>query len=65
MVTKCLSRQGCTQENGAVGLQPPPTTTTTTNRNLKKNTYFVITMMSNLLSDLPSSQKQQMKSVYD
>ena len=64
MVTKCLSRQGCTQENGAVGLQPPPTTTTT-NRNLKKNTDFVVTMISNLLSDLPFSQNQQMKSADD
>jgi len=48
-----------------LGCSPPPTTTTTTNRNLKKNTDFVVTMISNLLSDLPFSQNQQMKSADD
>jgi hypothetical protein len=57
--TALLSRktlmQKCTQGGGAVG---PP------NRNLK-NTYFVETMITNVLRDLPFSGNQPLKSADD
>jgi len=40
---------------GTAWLQPP------TNQNLRKNTDFVVIMLSNILHDLPFSQNQPLK----